>query len=261
MIRDKYPEYAPKVFSYEESIVVFLDILGFKNKVIESLTSSKAIKQIAELLEYIEAFNTTNGVNEFISTKNIIDLPNLELTESDIKQITNQIQILQFSDSLVITLPYTACDFIKKISLITYNLAYLIGKLAMSNFFIRGGIAIGKIYHKGNIIFGPALLKAYELESKYAVYPRVILSEELDAKLQKFGAINSVPFIKRNRGDWLYVDFIVFAKAIQNSSVCITLIMENVKNNIAECDEKIEATKRIKEKYEWLLQKIEELEA
>ncbi len=260
MVRDKYPECAPKVFSYEESIVVFLDILGFKNKVIESLTSSKAIKQIAELLEYIEAFNTANGVNEFISNKNIIDLPKLGLTESDIKQIANQIQILQFSDSLVITLPYTDCDFIKKISLITYNLAYLICKLAMSNFFIRGGIAIGKIYHKRNVLFGPALLEAYGLESKYAIYPRVILSKGIENKLQKFGTINCVPCIKRDGDGWLYVDFIAFAKAIKNSSVFIDPIRDNVKNNIAECDEKIAEAEKIKAKYEWLLKKIEEPE-
>jgi hypothetical protein len=38
---------------------------------------------------------------------------------------------------------------------------------------IRGSIVIGDIYYeKGkNILFGPALIKAYELESKHSVYP------------------------------------------------------------------------------------------
>ena len=69
-----------------------------------------------------------------------------------------------------------------------------------------------------------------------------------------------MPCIKRDCDGWLYVDFIAFAKAIQNSSVFIDPIRDNVKNNIAECDEKIAEAEKIKTKYEWLLKKIEEPE-
>ena len=50
----------------------------------------------------------------------------------------------------------------------------------MKEVFIRGAITIGELIHTENgIIMGPALIEAYELESKFAKYPRIILSEKL----------------------------------------------------------------------------------
>lgn len=43
---------------------------------------------------------------------------------------------------------------------------------------IRGGIAIGPLYHSGQIVYGPAMNQAYLLESVYAVYPHIILDEQ-----------------------------------------------------------------------------------
>jgi hypothetical protein len=54
---------------------------------------------------------------------------------------------------------------------------------------IRGGIALGGLVHEeGGALFGPAMNEAYHLESKSAVYPRVVISSSakahLDVKLQ-----------------------------------------------------------------------------
>jgi hypothetical protein len=43
----------------------------------------------------------------------------------------------------------------------------------------RGGIAIGPMIHQGPMAFGPAYLEAYQLESRLAVNPRVILSRRV----------------------------------------------------------------------------------
>lgn len=42
---------------------------------------------------------------------------------------------------------------------------------------IRGGITIGKIIHNEEMVFGPGINRAYELESKYAIYPRIIFDQ------------------------------------------------------------------------------------
>ncbi len=44
---------------------------------------------------------------------------------------------------------------------------------------LRGAITYGKIVHNNQMIFGPALVRAYELESKKAVYPRVIIDRNI----------------------------------------------------------------------------------
>jgi len=50
--------------------------------------------------------------------------------------------------------------------------------------FMRGGITIGKLIHEENgALFGPAMNEAYLLESKCAIYPRVVISEKAHAHL------------------------------------------------------------------------------
>jgi len=44
--------------------------------------------------------------------------------------------------------------------------------------FSKRGNNNGNLYHKSNLIFGPALIRAYELESKYAIYPRIIVDDQ-----------------------------------------------------------------------------------
>ncbi len=35
---------------------------------------------------------------------------------------------------------------------------------------------MGKLYHKNRVVFGPALVDAFELESKVAKFPRILIS-------------------------------------------------------------------------------------
>ncbi|PDZ55088.1 hypothetical protein CON15_23105 [Bacillus cereus] len=42
---------------------------------------------------------------------------------------------------------------------------------------MRGGLAVGLLCHNDNIVYGPAMVEAYELESKLAIYPRVVVKE------------------------------------------------------------------------------------
>ena len=61
----------------------------------------------------------------------------------------------------------------------TIDLLHAQGELLNQGILIRGGIAYGDIYFDKNRIYGPALNHAYELESKYAIYPRIVLSPDL----------------------------------------------------------------------------------
>ena len=47
-------------------------------------------------------------------------------------------------------------------------------------FLIRGGVTIGQISHSENTCFGPALVRAYQLESQFAFYPRVVLDPKVE---------------------------------------------------------------------------------
>jgi hypothetical protein len=43
------------------------------------------------------------------------------------------------------------------------------------DFFVRGGLTVDLFHIREGLIFGPALVEAYELESRHAVHPRVVL--------------------------------------------------------------------------------------
>lgn len=45
----------------------------------------------------------------------------------------------------------------------------------MAGFWLRGAVTIGLLHHDEDIVFGPALNRAYELESRHAIFPRIIL--------------------------------------------------------------------------------------
>jgi hypothetical protein len=49
----------------------------------------------------------------------------------------------------------------------------------MDGIFLRGGVTIGDIYADSRALFGPALVRAYELESTTAKWPIVALDPEL----------------------------------------------------------------------------------
>lgn len=50
---------------------------------------------------------------------------------------------------------------------------------AGGGFLIRGGISVGKIIHTRNAVFGPALNRAYEIESTMAIFPRIVIDENV----------------------------------------------------------------------------------
>src|SRR5579872_2892531 len=43
----------------------------------------------------------------------------------------------------------------------------------------RGGICRGSIFHNSNFVFGEAMVRAYRLESKVAVFPRAVIDDEI----------------------------------------------------------------------------------
>jgi hypothetical protein len=47
--------------------------------------------------------------------------------------------------------------------------------MVKEGYFIRGGVTIGDIRVEESTVFGPAIVKAYRLESEFAVYPRVVI--------------------------------------------------------------------------------------
>lgn len=85
------------------------------------------------------------------------------------------IKVTTFSDSLIISYP---ADYKGGLFYIILDLIYLQFNFSQLGVIIRGGIAMGKLRHIREEIFGPAMNDAYLLESTKANYPRIVIEQE-----------------------------------------------------------------------------------
>jgi hypothetical protein len=58
--------------------------------------------------------------------------------------------------------------------------------------FIRGGVAYSKHFQSGRITYSHAISRAYELENKLAIYPRIVIDENI---VQMYRSGNNLPQI------------------------------------------------------------------
>lgn len=162
---------------YRECFVAFLDIIGFR-QLVESAANDAGL------------LSRLSGITALAATP-----------KSGVKQTSLgpcPMQVRAFSDSIVVFTPTrhendNACNPLAQLCFVVRHLHDQILRLQAN---IRGGITIGGMYWHPNwsdtasspkrgtrgalpITFGPGLNSAYDLESKYAVNPRVLVDESV----------------------------------------------------------------------------------
>lgn len=143
-------------------IVAFIDLLGFS-----SMVSHDCEKPEGEQ-KYISKLFDIHKKTKEIST----DLPGMSLT--------------QFSDSVVLSVPYSVDNF-NSICQIISEFQY---DLLCSGILCRGGVSYGKHFSTEDFLFSHGLIDAYNIESKLAINPRVVISKALIELV--FGNISQV---------------------------------------------------------------------
>ena len=92
-----------------------------------------------------------------------------------------------FSDSIIISYELSDSglflDWYRQIFQVFNDICRLQFEFAMKGIFLRGGLTFGKIFHKGNICFGPALINSVMLEKEYAKYPCVAVDKSIVEKI------------------------------------------------------------------------------
>ena len=150
-------------YKYEERIVAFIDILGFSNTIKKTVNSGEELNNLGSALTYVHDY--------FNSVRVDYEDPSI-------------LQLSQFSDSIVISvemqhsLEMTA--IFKHLKMIQVNLLY-------RDILLRGGIVKGKLIHTDDLLLGPGMINAYNLESKCALHPRIVIDPKV---LWQFGRIN-----------------------------------------------------------------------
>lgn len=164
---------------YESRLVTFIDILGFKEIVIESEKDLKKLSLLYSVLNYLKDWEASESW----------DLRLVEIEEDAQKKGVQNFEIrgktnsTSFSDSIFVSVKLDN-NVNEMASTLIVNLAYIGAILLEQGILFRGGLTIGNIIHKENgTVFGQGLIDAFRLESNCARYPRIILSDNLLTKL------------------------------------------------------------------------------
>lgn len=196
----------PKVGPY---FVGLVDILGQKNalKELSSIQYSDAPEKFA--LSFIETWRPIQRLrrayeetyNSFSERRSTHVEHNYQGCDKDIYEYYSKVPIINFqgfSDLLTFHVDLTSSDDFLPTSAIYVSLVAscaAISTLLACGHAIRGGadVACGGVIYE-NEIYGPALLQPYELESKMAYYPRILIGEGLVKYLQSMQGIKSCDF-------------------------------------------------------------------
>ena len=141
-----------KTIKYETKIVAFYDIMGWRSK-IEQAGNSR--KKAAEL-------------------KNIVRLFAQFKAEYEAKNRHLRMRVSTFSDNVVVSATASRRNMLVMMLILAQAQLYA----ARRGHYIRGGMTIGKIVHDDHVVFGPALNRAYYLESEIADVPRIVVDDE-----------------------------------------------------------------------------------
>ena len=142
-----------------DRVVAFIDILGFTDIVKNACAGDES-----SLLRVRSALRSIWS-QHFVTNEGLMGMKNL----------TPEARATAFSDNIVIS------DLNKpsEISRVFREVAFLAKMLLCAGTPCRGGIATGKMLHNDQVVFGVGLLKAYTLEHDIAVYPRIVVQDDL----------------------------------------------------------------------------------
>lgn len=142
---------------YQECYVAFLDMLGFKALCNSDNFDCASIKALFNDTELV-LLNYKNNFGKIIIPQEVIENSNMMI----------------MSDSIVLSAPCTHDGLLS----LLYQSSFIQNMLLNLGVLLRGGLTKGKFFQYKNIMFGPAMVEAYKIESD-ARYPRVVISNEI----------------------------------------------------------------------------------
>ncbi|HEY2915468.1 MAG TPA: hypothetical protein VGK21_19030 [Candidatus Angelobacter sp.] len=168
---------------YDQALVTYIDILGFKDLVWASVEDSTKVSEIRNTLRMIAKKGSGLSYSE---------------TTLDGKVKLN-VRTSNFSDLVVRATFLYGVTFDRLSEQLYYESGMLAAMecelTAKHGILIRGAISFGDLYMDSQTVFGPALVDSYFLSEKSAIYPRIIV----DPRIMKVVADRASNFDELNK--------------------------------------------------------------
>lgn len=235
------------VGDYRRCLCSFIDVLGFRELVLASGEDLEAKRKVHLILKQFQRNLHHKGVPGGRENKE------------------PPLVVRAFSDSIVRIVPLgSRCNslFYDDVeSEIIHELIDLCGAqfdLLTMGILVRGGISIGDVYWDDHQMFGPALIDAYDLESKTAVYPRIVLSNAVTKHIRegKIGILGASYWREDADGTW-FADYLGFYSAMLAPNIVFNKEgfhkpFEVFRSHIADLLAQPPPSERVREKHLWL---------
>ncbi|HEX8553192.1 MAG TPA: hypothetical protein VF695_00660 [Sphingomonas sp.] len=182
---------------YEDRIILFIDFLAFKEIVEETETDSKALQQLLSAMDALAEIG-------------------------DDRSLESQ-RVSQFSDSIVVSY---RVDETSGVFWLLMEMAWAVIDLAHRGYLLRGAVTRGPLFHSHRHVVGPAMVKAYLMESKLAKFPRVIIDPELLKLARQYRSEQHTPkeeeayvrhFVKEDTDGQLFFDYVSWESVVEHA--------------------------------------------
>lgn len=232
--------------NYERRIVAYFDVLGWRSEIEQAADDARKIARIAKVPKIF-----SQGVSQIAAQ-------------------ASGAHLTSFSDNVIVSAPYEA----NRLQSFLEGLATIQLGAAFAGFWLRGGITIGRLVHNESFVFGPALNRAHELESKLARYPRILIDRDIEEfnKIEgdvihsesgwKFTDPFHTAFIDRKTGSNFDTELIERISAITNAATptatpraSAEILLSAVLQRVAAELNMVSRTKD-REKHIWLFNRI-----
>jgi len=150
--RKQYPNFKP-----EGHFIAYIDILGYRGLIKEARGAERIAETVYEYLQFM------NNVEPFINED---EYPEYEL------------KIKAFSDNIVICSKANWFEVLYATFLLQYFL------FVRKKILVRGSLSYGEVHFNENFICGEGIVRAFDLESKIAIYPRVIIDDSYQERAE-----------------------------------------------------------------------------
>ncbi|MBE0377988.1 hypothetical protein [Pseudoalteromonas prydzensis] len=259
---------------YKNKFIAFIDILGFGALV----EKSSDIPDIAEsILNALISMNPQLLQETMFGSLHEDKIPEEKLDEAKavIARMTQNmsemhpVTISYFSDSLVLS-----ADVDDVIA--SQTILELLAKLSIKlwdehSLLIRGGVTLGKLVHTENgPLFGPAMNRAYHLESEKAITPRIIFDAHCIEAFRQIHTFEVLEPLIETDDKYSYISLPACFRYITTSSSLAysdTAQLRTIVRAQSEMLPKIKSiissgpAQRIKEKYEWLESEVQKIQS
>jgi hypothetical protein len=226
---------------YEQRLVAFVDVLGWRSAVERSVADPEQVQKLGLALTVMQGHG--------------------KMLDSIRERFPNSARLSQFSDSIIVSAQLTAEGFSELLN----GISFLSRVFPWQGLWLRGGITVGPVYHNNNIAFGPAIVEAYELESKKADAPRIILSDSAVGWIvehARFGGFSDEGTWRRLGDEHWFLDFLqpITKRTFLDSEKPLQQSIDGCKHHFEMIRKPIAhglatfTDTRIKAKYLWLAQ-------